>query len=78
MKAHTSRRRSVIEKLLRDAPPDYVTIAWLIGSLHKRSFGLVILLIALVLSVFTGILLGFPALRIMTSGSNSRSSWKAV
>jgi hypothetical protein len=43
---------------LRDAPPDDVTIAWLLGSLHKRSFGLVMLLIALVglvpgVSVFT-------------------------
>jgi hypothetical protein len=54
----------VLEELFRDAPPDYVTIAWLIGSLHKRSFGLVMLLIALVglvpgVSVFIGILLGF-------------------
>ena len=43
---------------MRDAPPDDVTIAWLLGSLHKRSFGLVMLLIALVglvpgVSVFT-------------------------
>jgi hypothetical protein len=57
----------VLEELFRHAPPDYVTIAWLIGSLHKRSFGLVMLLIALVglvpgVSVFIGILLGFPAL----------------
>jgi hypothetical protein len=55
----------VLEELFRDAPPDYVTIAWLIGRLHKRSFGLVMLLIALVglvpgVSVFIGILLGFP------------------
>jgi len=27
----------VLEELFRDPPPDYVTIAWLIGSLHKRS-----------------------------------------
>jgi hypothetical protein len=51
----------VLEELFRDPPPDYVMIAWLIGSLHKRSFGLVMLLIALVglvpgMSVFIGIL----------------------
>ena len=68
---------AVLEELLRDAPPDYVTIAWLIGSLHKRSFGLVMLLIALVglvpgVSVFIGILLGFPALQ-MILGQESPS-----
>jgi hypothetical protein len=31
----------LLEEPLRDAPPDYMTVAWLIGSLHKRSFGLV-------------------------------------
>ena len=60
----------MLEQLFRDAPPDYVTIAWLIGSLHKRSFGLVMLLIALVglvpgVGIFTGVLLGFPALQMM-------------
>jgi hypothetical protein len=54
-----------------------LTIAWLIGSLHKRSFGLVMLLIALVglvpgVSVFIGILLGFPALQ-MILGQESPS-----
>ena len=67
----------VLEELFRDAPPDYVTIAWLIGSLHKRSFGLVMLLIALVglapgVSVFIGVLIGFPALQ-MILGQESPS-----
>jgi hypothetical protein len=67
----------VLEALLEDAPADYVTIAWLIGSLHKRSFGLVMLLIALVglvpgIGIFIGILLGFPALQ-MILGQESPS-----
>jgi hypothetical protein len=67
----------VLEALLRDAPPDYVTIAWLITSLHKRSFGVVMLLIALVSlvpgpSAFIGILLAFPALQ-MILGQESPS-----
>jgi hypothetical protein len=67
----------VLEELFRDAPPDYVTIAWLIGSLRKRSFGLVMLLIALVglapgVSVLIGVLLGFPALQ-MILGQESPS-----
>jgi hypothetical protein len=67
----------VLEELLKDAPPDYVTIAWLIGSLHKRSFGLVMLLIALVglapgVSVFIGVLLGFPALQMILGQESPR------
>ena len=67
----------VLEALLRDAPPDYVTIAWLLTSLHKRSFGLVMLLIALVslipgVSPLIGILLAFPALQ-MFLGQESPS-----
>jgi hypothetical protein len=67
----------VLEALLRDAPPDHVTIAWLVTRLHKRSFGLVMLLIALVSlvpgpSAFLGILLAFPALQ-MILGQESPS-----
>jgi hypothetical protein len=34
-------------KLLKDASPDHVTVAWLFGSLRERSFGIMLLLIAL-------------------------------
>jgi hypothetical protein len=34
--------------LLDDAPHDYVSLAWLLDRLDKRSFGLVMLLLALV------------------------------
>jgi hypothetical protein len=62
----------LLEELFRDA-----VIPWLIGSLHKRSFGLVMLLIALVglvpgVRVFIDILLGFPALQ-MILGQESPS-----
>jgi hypothetical protein len=60
----------VLEELLKEAPPDHVTLAWLTGSLRERSFGLVMLIMALAglvpgASIFIGILLGFPALQMI-------------
>jgi len=37
----------VLEELLKETPPDHVTLAWLIGGLRERSFGLVLLIMAL-------------------------------
>lgn len=39
----------VLENLLKAAPPDLVTLDWIVARLSDRSFGLVILLIAVVL-----------------------------
>ena len=60
----------ILEGVLRDAPPDGVTLAWLIGSLEERSFGIVILVIALVgllpgASTFVGLLLAAPAIQML-------------
>jgi len=61
---------SVLEELLKEVPPDYVTLGWLTGSLQERSFGLVLLIMALAglvpgASIFIGILLGFPAIQMI-------------
>lgn len=58
----------VLEKLMRDAPEE-VTLGWMIANLRERSFGIVILLIALVglvpgLSPVVGIMLAVPALQL--------------
>jgi hypothetical protein len=60
----------VLEELLKEAPPDHVTLAWLTSSLRGRSFGLVMLIMALAglvpgASIFIGILLGFPAVQMI-------------
>ncbi len=60
----------VLEELLKDAPPDHVTIAWLLGSLRERSFGVVMLLMALVAlvpgaSTFIGVLLSVPGFQMI-------------
>ncbi|MBP6011257.1 MAG: exopolysaccharide biosynthesis protein [Alphaproteobacteria bacterium] len=60
----------VIEELLRQAPADFVTLEWLIGTLRERSFGLVMLVMALVAlvpgaSTFVGVLLAYPAIQMI-------------
>lgn len=60
----------VLRDLLRNAPADTVTFDWLIAELHERSFGLVLLLMALVAlipggSTFMGLLLVYPALQMI-------------
>ena len=57
---------AVLSELLDEAPPDRVTIGWIMNTLHDRSFGLVLFLLALIalvpgLSMFIGVLLVLPA-----------------
>ena len=60
----------VLERLVRDAPSDSVTLEWIIASLRERSFGIVMLLVALVgllpgLSPVVGLLLVVPAVQMI-------------
>jgi len=60
----------VIENLLRKAPGDFVTLDWLVGELRERSFGIVMLVMALVAlipggSTFVGFLLAYPAIQMI-------------
>lgn len=59
----------ILQELLRDAP-DEVTLEWIVGNLRERSFGIVVLLIALVglvpgISFLVGLLLAIPAVQMM-------------
>jgi hypothetical protein len=59
----------VLNDLLKDAPPD-VTLGWVLDRLQERSFGLVMLLLALIalvpgLSTFIGVLLIVPSVQMM-------------
>jgi len=51
----------VLQRLHDEAPPDCFTLGWLMGSLHKRSFGIVMLLLALA----AGLLLMIPAFQMI-------------
>src|SRR6476620_5879344 len=56
----------LLQRLHDEIPADWFTLGWLMHSLHKRSFGIIMLLLALVaiapgLSIVAGLLLVIPA-----------------
>jgi hypothetical protein len=60
----------VLPRLHDEVPTDHFTLGWLMGSLHKRSFGIIMLLLALVamapgVSVVAGLLLMIPAFQMV-------------
>ena len=60
----------VLQRLHDEAPKDYFTLGWLMGALSKRSFGLIMLLLAIVatapgVSIAAGLLLMIPALQMI-------------
>src|ERR1700726_317805 len=61
---------AVLQRLHNEVPADHFTLTWLMHSLQKRSFGIIMLLIALVaiapgLSIVAGLLLMIPAFRMI-------------
>jgi hypothetical protein len=64
---HTS---ALLQKLVDEAPENYFTLDWLVGNLHSRSFGIIILFLALltmipIVSIFARLILLILALQIM-------------
>ena len=64
----------VLQQLHDELPADHFTLGWLLHSLHKRSFGIIMLLIALVaiipgLSIVAGLLLIVPAFQMIAGKS---------
>ena len=60
----------VLQRLHDEVPTDRFTLGWLMGSLRKRSFGIIMLLLALVaiapgVSIVAGLLLMIPAFQMM-------------
>lgn len=67
----------VLQNLHDQAPAGHVTLEWLTGRLHQRSFGMIILVLALVaatpgISPFGGLLLLIPALQMILGRSELR------
>ena len=60
----------VLQRLHDEAPIDHFTLGWLMGSLHKRSFGIIMLVLAVVaiapgISIVAGLLLMIPAFQMI-------------
>ena len=60
----------VLQRLHDEAPADHFTLGWLMGSLRKRSFGIIMLLLSVVAiapgaSIVAGVLLLIPAFQMI-------------
>jgi hypothetical protein len=60
----------LLQRLHDEVPSDHFTLGWLMGRLHKRSFGIIMLLLALVaiapgVSIAAGLLLMIPAVQMI-------------
>jgi len=60
----------LLRRLHDEIPPDRFTLGWLMHSLHRRSFGIITLLLALIaiapgLSIVAGMLLMIPAFQMI-------------
>ncbi len=65
---------AVLAGLVRDAPAGQVTLAWIIAQLEERSFGILMLILAIMglvpgASLVAGVLLAFPAIQMMLGRS---------
>jgi hypothetical protein len=64
----------VLQRLHDEAPTGHFTLEWLMGSLRKRSFGMIMLLLAVVaiapgVSIVAGLLLMIPAFQMIAGRS---------
>lgn len=60
----------MLQRLHDEAPADHVTLGWLTNHLRKRSFGIIMLLLALIaiapgISIVAGLLLMIPAIQMI-------------
>jgi hypothetical protein len=80
-RAGTSRAKphvptsAVLAQLIEDVPPDTVNLTWLMGRLERRSFGFLMLIVALiglmpVIATVATILLPFLAVQMMLGQTN--------
>jgi hypothetical protein len=64
----------VLQEMLDSLPPDHFTLGWLSSHLHRRSFGVIVLVLALIamvpgLSYVAGFLLFAPAIEMIAGRS---------
>ena len=71
MSAHVPTS-AVLQRLLSEAPPDHVSVGWIMEQLEERSFGLLMFLLAVIalvpgLSTFIGVLFAVPAYQMIVA-----------
>ena len=68
---------AILDRLIRDAPADQITIAWIIDRLDRRSFGLMMVVLGILgllpgITTFAAIVLLFPALEMLLGRERPR------
>ena len=68
---------ALLDALIREAPGEQMSLAWLLDGLHERSYGVVMLILGLLalvpgLSIFAGLLIAWPAIQMMLA---RRTPW---
>ena len=63
---------AVLQRLLSEAPPDHVSVGWIMERLEERSFGFLMFLLAVIalvpgLSTFIGVLFAVPAYQMIVA-----------
>ena len=71
MSAHVPTS-AVLQRLVSEAPPDHVSVGWIMEQLEERSFGLLMFLLAVIalvpgLSTFIGVLFAVPAYQMIVA-----------
>jgi hypothetical protein len=61
---------TLLSQLVTEAPPDRTTLGWFLGKLEERSFGLLVLVMAIVgltpgIASFSGFLLAIPSIQMV-------------
>ena len=65
----------VLQRLHDEAPTDHFTLGWLMGSLHKRSFGVIMLLLGLTASVGSSGAIALAATSYPTAMRSAGTGW---
>ncbi len=73
----------LLERLARDAPAGHVTLAWLMGGLRTRSFGVVLLVLGVcallpVVSPAAGLLLAIPSFQMVRVHPGPVFPWRVA
>jgi hypothetical protein len=61
---------AILDRLIRDAPADEITLAWIVDRLDRRSFGLMMVVLGIIgllpgISTFAALVLFFPAFEML-------------
>jgi hypothetical protein len=69
----------VLQEVIRQAPAEYVTVGWLTSTLHRNSFGIIMLCLGLLATIpvgssVAGLILAIMAVQLISGRQKAKSS----